>query len=125
FSKVGYLGGVAGGCFFPFFLGGPDRIGCIRRPHFDKVFPHGAVFICEENPNFWNIPQERQKKRDLLLEKRGGALGLEDVQALVIGATDLEKSRAQWQRLLAPLMPIREGEWQFQEDPTIRLVPHA
>lgn len=62
--------------------------------------------------------------RHLLQEKHGGTLGLENVQTLTIGAKDPQQAQAQWQRLLAPLVPVREGEWQPKEGPCIRLVPH-
>jgi hypothetical protein len=124
FYTLVYIGELLGGCLSQFFAADQIGLGAIDSLIFDQVFGHGTVFLCEYNPAFWNISQERQSKMTLLREKHGGSLGLEDVQTLIIGVADEEKALMQWQRLLAPLMPVRKGEWQFKEGPAIRLVPH-
>jgi hypothetical protein len=119
-----YLGELLGSDLSQFFHADQIGLGAIDNLIFDQVFHHGTIFLCEYDPTFWNIPEERTKKKALLQEKRGGSLGLEDIQNLIVGVTDLERAQEQWQRLLAPLEPTREGMWQFKEGPAIRLVPH-
>lgn len=119
-----YVGEVLGSDLSRFFFEEQIGLGAIDSLIFDQVFPNGTVFLCEYNPSFWSIPQKRAEKRAQLQEKHGGSLGLEEVRELIVGVTDLEKARAQWQRLFAPLVPVGEGEWQFKEGPALRLVLH-
>jgi hypothetical protein len=124
FYTLVYLGELLGSDLSRFFSAEQIGLGAIDNLIFDQLFPNGTVFLCEYNPSFWSIPQERAKKKAQLQEKRGGSLGLEYVEELIVGVTDLEQAQAQWQRLFAPLAPMREDEWHFQEGPALRLVPH-
>ena len=124
FYTLIYLGELLGSDLSRFFHADQIGLGAIDNLIFDRVFGNGTVFLCEYNPTFWNIPEERQKKKALLQEKWGGSLGLEDVQELLIGVANPDKAQEQWQRLLTPLEPIHSREWQFKEGPGIRLVPH-
>jgi hypothetical protein len=124
FYTLVFLGELLGSDLSQYFFADQIGLGAIDSLIFDQVSPHGTVFLCEFNPTFWNIPQERPKKKALLQAKKGGSLGLEEVQNLIIGVTDPTRAHAQWQRLLAPLEPARESLWQFKEGPAIRLVPH-
>lgn len=119
-----YVGELLGSDLTQFFSAEQIGLGAIDSLIFDRVCPNGTVFLCEYNPSFWSIPQERAKKKAQLQEKHGGSLGLVEVRELIVGVTDLEKSRGQWQRLFAPLVPTGEDEWQFKEGPALRLVPH-
>ncbi|QBD81093.1 hypothetical protein EPA93_36030 [Ktedonosporobacter rubrisoli] len=124
FYTLIYLGDLLGSDLSQFFFADQLGLGAIDNLMFDRAFSHGMVFVCEYNQTFYQIQQERQKKKAILQEKHGGPLGLEDVKTLTIGATDLQKAQAQWQRLLAPGGSSQEGEVQFAEGPGIRLVPH-
>lgn len=124
FYTLVYLGELLGTDLSHFFSADQIGLGAIDHLIFDQVFHHGTIFLCEYNPTFWNIPEERPKKKALLQEKHGGALGLEDVQNLIVGVTDPAHAQEQWQCLLAPLEPTREETWQLKEGPAIRLVPH-
>ncbi len=124
FYTLVYLGELLGSDLSQFFHADQIGLGEIDSLLFDRIFPYGTIFLCEFNPTFWKIPEERPKKQALLQAKHGGSLGLEDVQNLIVGVTDPEGAQAQWQRLLAPLEPSREEMWQFKEGPAIRLVPH-
>jgi hypothetical protein len=124
FYTLIYLGELLGSDLSRFFHADQIGLGAIDNLIFDQVFRHGTIFLCEYNPTFWNIPEERPKKKSLLQEKRGGVLRLEYVRELIIGVTDPGRAQEQWQRLLTPLVPVREAEWQFKEGPAIHLVPH-
>jgi hypothetical protein len=52
----------------------------------------------------------------------GGALGLQRVNHVVLGAHDLPAERERWQRLLDPLRPDPDGAWRFGDGPALRLV---
>ncbi len=124
FYTLVYLGELLGSDLSQFFHADQIGLGEIDSLIFDRVFPHGTVFLFEFDPTFWKIPEERPKRKALLQEKHGGSLGLEDIQNLMVGVTDPKRAQAQWQRLLAPLGPSHEEMWQFKEGPAIRLVPH-
>jgi hypothetical protein len=99
-------------------------LGAIDSLIFDQLFHHGTVFLCEYDPTFWQIPQRREQNKAQMQAAHGGSLELTDVRNLVVGTPDLAKAREQWQRLLAPLAPGNENEWQFASGPALRLVPH-
>jgi hypothetical protein len=52
----------------------------------------------------------------------GGALGLERVREVVLGARDLATEQEHWQRLLAPARPGPDGAWQLGDGSALRLV---
>lgn len=52
----------------------------------------------------------------------GGALGLERVKEVVLGARDFEREQRAWQRLLDPTEPRPDGAWHLGDGPAIRLV---
>jgi hypothetical protein len=55
----------------------------------------------------------------------GGALGLERVSEVVLGAHDLPAERERWQGLLDPLRPGPDGAWRFGDGPALRLIEDA
>jgi hypothetical protein len=52
----------------------------------------------------------------------GGALGLERVKEVVLGARDIDREQRSWQRLLEPTEPGPDGAWHLGDGPAIRLV---
>ncbi len=124
FYTLIYVGELLGGDLARFFHSEQMKLGAIDNLIFDQVFRNGTVFLCEYNPTFWQIPQQREKNKAQMQAAHGGSTGLVDVRELIVGATDLAKTREQWQRLLAPLAPYSEGEWRFESGPALRLVPH-
>jgi hypothetical protein len=52
----------------------------------------------------------------------GGALGVERVREVILGARDLPAERDRWQRLLDPARPGPDGAWQLGDGPALRLV---
>ena len=54
--------------------------------------------------------------------RQGGALGLERVREVVLGARDPAAEQRRWQRLLAPVQTGPDGAWQFGDGPALRLV---
>jgi hypothetical protein len=52
----------------------------------------------------------------------GGALGVERVREVVLGARDLAVERERWQRLLHPTAAGADGRWHLGDGPALRLV---
>ena len=60
-----------------------------------------------------------------LQSRQGGPLGLEAIQEIIVGVTDLAVVEPRWQKLLAPTAPSGPGFWQLGKGPAIRLIQHA
>jgi hypothetical protein len=116
-----YVGELLGSDLSRLFHSEQMGLGAIDNLIFDQLFHNGTVFLCEYNPTFWQIPQQREQNKIQMQAARGGSLGLVDVQELVVGTTDLAQAREQWQHLFAPLATINENEWQFESGPALRL----
>jgi hypothetical protein len=52
----------------------------------------------------------------------GGALGIERVREVIIGARHVRDERSRWQRLLAPAQPDQDAAWELGDGPALRLV---
>jgi hypothetical protein len=52
----------------------------------------------------------------------GGALGIERVREVILGARDVRAERERWQRLLDPAQPDRDAAWQLGDGPALRLI---
>jgi hypothetical protein len=98
----------------------------------DHLFRRSLVFFVEyfydnfgERP-FWSEYEDHDGKRaaDLarLRANDGGALGLESVGEIVADVSDLDATRALWDRLYAPVGEVAEGVWRTGDDPAVRLV---
>jgi hypothetical protein len=130
FSKRGehytliYVGELLGSDLSRLFHSEQMGLGAIDNLIFDQLFHNGTVFLCEYNPTFWRISQQREQNKAQMQAAHGGSLELIDARELVVGTTNIIKAREQWQRLFAPLAPTSEDEWQFASGPALRLVPH-
>lgn len=80
------------------------------------------VFLTEYSPTYVNVEERRVRLRQQLTESGGGPLGVEAVQEIVIGATDLEIARGLWQKLLDPARSSGANTWQVGSGPAMRLV---
>ena len=80
------------------------------------------VFLSEYSPKYVNVDQRRERLRRQLAENRGGPLGVESVNEVIVGVTDLEAARGLWQKLLDPTPLSGPGTWQVGDGPAIRLV---
>ena len=80
------------------------------------------VFLSEYSPTYTNVDERRERLRRQLAESGGGPLGVEAVQAVVIGVTDMKVAQGLWQRLLDPTPLSGPSAWQVSDGPAIRLV---
>ena len=48
---------------------------------------------------------------------------MESMSEIVVGSSDVETMRLEWQRLLDPARPTRTGAWQVGTGPAIRVLP--
>ncbi len=80
------------------------------------------VFLCEYSPSFHNVAERRKGLREQLAAKKGGPLGVDSVNEILIGTTDLQKATELWQKLLEPTAPSASGVWQLGSGPAIRLI---
>jgi hypothetical protein len=94
-------------------------------PMFDQVYPHGMIFFCEYNAQFYDTTQGRLRLQAELRARQGGPLRLEGVQEIIVGTKDFETAQRNWQQLFSPMAPISPGLWQIGDGPAIRLIPHT
>jgi catechol 2,3-dioxygenase-like lactoylglutathione lyase family enzyme len=80
------------------------------------------VFLTEYSPKYVNVDQRRERLRRQLAENGGGPLGVESVNEVIVGVTDLEAVRGLWQKLLHPTPLSGPTTWQVSDGPAIRLV---
>ncbi len=83
------------------------------------------IFLSEYSPSYVNVEERRSRLRKQLSEQRGGPLGVLDVKEVIIGATDLERARTLWQRLLDPARSATSDTLHAGDGPAIRLVSAA
>lgn len=55
--------------------------------------------------------------------RRGGVLGVEATEEVVVGSSDPNAAIQLWQRLLAPCMQDEPGTWRLDAGPRLRIVP--
>jgi hypothetical protein len=77
------------------------------------------VFLCEFGHD---LPARRQSLREQLGARDGGPLSVQSVREILYGARDVERMKANWQKLLNPLQPSSQGTWQIGAGPAIRVV---
>ena len=80
------------------------------------------IFLSEYSPTYVNVAERRVRLHSELTAKRGGPLGVEAVQEIVIGVQDLDGARALWQKLLAPTRASESNVWPIGDGPAVRLV---
>ena len=85
---------------------------------------HGTVhvFLSAYDPAYVDVEQRRERLRKQLTATRGGPLGIESLQEIVIGAKDIAAARLIWGRLLQAVPSPGENSWQVGDGPAIRLV---
>jgi hypothetical protein len=59
----------------------------------------------------------------MLAERNGGPLGVDDVAAVEIGASDIVAAAARWSALLRPIDSDDTGTFRFERGPALRLLP--
>jgi hypothetical protein len=92
---------------------------------FDHVYRDGMIFLCEYNKELHDVEQARATDHATLRSRQGGPLGLEAIQEIIVGVTDLAVVEPRWQKLFAPTAPSGPGFWQMGNGPAIRLIQHA
>jgi hypothetical protein len=80
------------------------------------------VFLSEYAPAYVNIEQRRERLLRELAASAGGSLGVEAVEEVIIGTTDLQATSKVWERLLGPQRASARGLWHVGDGPAIRLV---
>lgn len=84
------------------------------------VTPHPAVWVHAFDAADMAVANEAAAAE--LRSVGGGALGIERVREVVLGARDVVSERARWKRLLAPAQPDPTGLWGLGDGPGLRLV---
>jgi hypothetical protein len=77
------------------------------------------VFLCEYAEN---VAVRRQRLLKELESRDGGPLGIRSVREIVLGARDVARARAAWQKLLDPTEGTAAGVWPVGGGPAIRVV---
>jgi hypothetical protein len=70
-----------------------------------------------------DVDARRSRLRTELTAISGGALGIQGVSEIVIGATDPDSSNRLWEALLRPTAPTESGPWRIGDGPAVRIVP--
>ena len=81
-----------------------------------------TAFSMTTTPTASNIIEHRSILKKELTKRKGGPLGIEYLNEIVLGVTDYNKSLQDWQNLLDPIKPISEGFWEIGNGPTLRIV---
>lgn len=116
-------------------LADPGAGGTLVRWGMDKIMSGNLVFLVEyAYENFVNLPhwsefenheEKRARDRQTVLERQGGALGLEAVAEIVAGVKDVEETRRGWLKLLAPGAEVAPNVWEIADGPRVRLVSES
>jgi catechol 2,3-dioxygenase-like lactoylglutathione lyase family enzyme len=80
------------------------------------------IFLSEYSPTYVDVEARRARLQRQLLDSAGGPLGVVALEEVAIGATDLERARGLWQKLLDPTPSSGSNSWQVGRGPAIRLV---
>ena len=92
---------------------------------FDKVYPHGTVFLVKYNPVWRDIDAERKARTESLQSREGGSLGLVGVRSVELGLEDFDRQRRSWNKLLDRHPQVGEATWQVGDGPRIHAVPDS
>lgn len=90
----------------------------------NNLMGHGLVFLTEYAPGFYDPARGRAEGHKALREAQGGALGVEAIEEVAIGATDEGVTRRQWRRFFEPVPEVEPGLWQPGDGPAVRVVSH-
>jgi hypothetical protein len=96
--------------------------------------PSTQVGLCEYQPAVFRLPasgtpnaesmaQAGEMLQQELARRNGGPLGVQYVEEVVVGASDLAMSRRLWQKALDPWQMTADGVWQVGDGPALRVVP--
>jgi catechol 2,3-dioxygenase-like lactoylglutathione lyase family enzyme len=92
----------------------------------DSALPVDAtmhIFVSEYDPTYVDVASRRARLSEALAATRGGPLGVASMSEIVVGSSDVDTMRLEWQRLLDPARPTRAGAWPVGAGPAIRVVP--
>lgn len=105
----------------------------IEQAGMSRLFSGALVFLVEyDYRNFKNMPmwsdfrnhdEKRAADSEALRAVRGGGLGLESVQEIVVEVKDYDEANRNWKKLLSPADAVSEGLWEITDGPAVRLVP--
>jgi hypothetical protein len=84
-----------------------------------------SVFLREYSPDYLNPAIRRKQFNGRLALNRGGPLGVESIQEVVIGSTAFETDREMWRNLLMPSAPAGTVLFQSPQGPPVRIVKDA
>jgi FtsP/CotA-like multicopper oxidase with cupredoxin domain len=97
--------------------GGKDTLGItVSLP---DVSLGAAVFLCEYRS--FDVAARHAALRDSLAARQGGALGLQGVWEIRVGATDSAEVTGRWRRLLAPFAVPASGPWPLGTGPRLAI----
>jgi hypothetical protein len=77
------------------------------------------IFFCEYAED---VAVRRQRQLKELQSRDGGPLAIRSVREIVLGARDVTRARAAWQKLLDPIEATAVGVWPVGGGPAIRVV---
>jgi|WetSurSiteA1Bulk_404760.scaffolds.fasta_scaffold13098_2 hypothetical protein len=81
--------------------------------------PSMSIFLYEYSPVFLKVDVRRKQLGNRLTLNKGGPLGLLAASEIIVTATNLNKDREIWSRLLGK--PTESGNWRAFAGPAIRL----
>jgi hypothetical protein len=81
--------------------------------------PLMSIFLYEYSPVFLKVDVRRKQLGNRLTLNKGGPLGLQATSEIIISATNLNKDREIWGRLLGK--PTESGNWRAVAGPAIRI----
>ena len=90
---------------------------------FDKVYRYGIISQVKYNPAWRDIDNERRQSAASLAARRGGPLGVQAVQSVVLGVTNRYAALVRWDRLLQPHPRATNDSWQIGDGPAMHIVP--
>jgi len=90
----------------------------VPLPSFSK--PAMSVFLYEYSPAFLRVDVRRKQLGNRLTLNKGGPLGIQSVFEIVMAATNDEREKAAWTRLLGE--PASSGRWKIGAGPALRSV---
>jgi hypothetical protein len=77
------------------------------------------IFLCDYTHD---VAERRHRFLAQLQSRGGGPLSLHSVREVVIGARDVKRTEAQWQKFLHPVHASADGAWPIGAGPAVRVV---
>ena len=103
---------------------GGRTVGWVNTNLQGLIPPAEGVFLCDYVERA-RIAQGRAAASAALDSANGGPLGVQALQEIVVGVTDLEAAHAQWRKLLDAPAQESDGVFSFGAGPRVRLVRAA